>query len=115
MAALTGDAELRHDHVTQLGFLHLDKNGYLPFPVAPDISTETAIAIAFGLLSTILSLIAIIIGYLTLRFMTTETRNYPNENKLPYGQILRHEHTYFMSMKDKGGDPRGDLGIVIPG
>ncbi|KAG4425136.1 hypothetical protein IFR04_001703 [Cadophora malorum] len=79
------------------------------------VSIETAVAIAFGLLSAILSLIAIIIGYLTLRFMTTETRNYPNENTLSSGHILRHEHTYIMGMPDKEFDRRRDLGIATPG
>ncbi|KAG4434212.1 hypothetical protein IFR05_010313 [Cadophora sp. M221] len=70
------------------------------------VSTETAIAISFGLLSAILSLIAIYIGYLTLRVMNEETRNNPTQNFSPYSNVLRHEHTYFFGAED--GGTRGD-------
>lgn len=95
------------------------------------VSTETAIAIAFGLLSAIISLVAISIGYMTFRVMTFETCTYAsissyltsaiilyimadycddlpsgkyhNNNILPYGHVLRHEHTYLRGIRDKRG------------
>ncbi|KAH6723855.1 hypothetical protein BKA61DRAFT_587253 [Leptodontidium sp. MPI-SDFR-AT-0119] len=63
-------------------------------------STETAVAISFGLLSAILSLVAITIGYMTLRVTRDDTRNNPTQNFSPYSNVLRHEHTYFIGAKE---------------
>jgi hypothetical protein len=91
-------------------------------PASPD----TAISIAFGLISTFIGLIGIFINYLTLRAMTPDPGTYiihrspllfkhpllllnlkPNKisqgtdgnNRIPAerDQVLRHEHTHFVA------------------
>ena len=57
----------------------------------------------------------LLLVHLVFERRLTHKGNYPNENALSYGHILRHEHTYIMGMRDKEPNRRGDLGVVTPG
>lgn len=47
---------------------------YIPLLTVILVSPDTSIAIAFGILSTVISVLGVWIGYLTLRAMAFETR-----------------------------------------
>jgi hypothetical protein len=47
------------------------------------VSSDTAIAIAFGLLSTIIGLLGLLVGYLTLRAMPLGTQVAPQAPNSP--------------------------------
>jgi hypothetical protein len=85
------------------------------------VSTDTAVTIAFGLLSTIISLLGLLVGYLTLRAMASGTvtalrsllltassseeyqlnsnfvEKYPTPEIFESRQVHRHEHTHYVS------------------
>jgi hypothetical protein len=79
------------------------------------VSSDTAIALAFDLLSTIIGLLGLLVGYLTLRAMPLGTQlanrhivllsnrtsileKDPSSLALEMGRIHRHEHTHFVSL-----------------
>ncbi|KAN0098361.1 hypothetical protein V8E51_014024 [Hyaloscypha variabilis] len=57
------------------------------------VSSDTAISIAFGLISIAISLLGVWISYLTLRAMNIDTGN-GGQPLYEQNQILRHEHTF---------------------
>ncbi|PMD18601.1 hypothetical protein NA56DRAFT_647797 [Hyaloscypha hepaticicola] len=60
------------------------------------VSSDTAIAIAFGLSSIFISMLGVWISYLTLRATSLDSRNEINY-LVQTPQILRHEHTHFLA------------------
>ncbi|KUJ10004.1 uncharacterized protein LY89DRAFT_689878 [Mollisia scopiformis] len=63
------------------------------------VSIDTAIAISFGLISAIISLISMLIAYLTLRAMPSEKNKdhiAPPKNAMTF----HHKHKYFLAQGD---------------
>ncbi|KAE9373681.1 hypothetical protein N431DRAFT_465959 [Stipitochalara longipes BDJ] len=59
------------------------------------ISSDAWIAIAFGSFGAIISLISLIVGYLTLRATVMSNKVAITPPTSEYGFVLRHEHTHF--------------------
>ncbi|KAN0098360.1 hypothetical protein V8E51_014023 [Hyaloscypha variabilis] len=58
------------------------------------VSTDTAISLAFGIISIFISLLGVWISYLTLRAMNLDPRSDSNQPPIDREQVLRHEHTF---------------------
>ncbi|PMD18599.1 hypothetical protein NA56DRAFT_241419 [Hyaloscypha hepaticicola] len=72
------------------------------------VSSDADIAIAFGLIGAILSLVGVLVACLTLRFMMVEKYE---RNQRIYGdrEVFHHEHTHLFSLSSDQGPRQRQL------
>jgi len=99
------------------------------------VSSDTAIAIGFSILSAVISLVGVVIGYLTLRAMNLEGGTFfstlwttlqthgiladfildiaaADHRNLGFPNVLRHEHTYFIAENTPPRELEDQAGVL---